>query len=257
MITPNLSTPAILLHRVDYGDYDLIITFFTRASGKITVMAKSAKKSVKRFGGMLQPFSLLNIVCMAGRGKQMPMLQEVSLDMPLPHIGSDIVKTAFASYWVEILKEWSEEGKQQIHLYQLLRHALIELDRGEISVPILSQSYQMKFLSMAGLAPNLEGCNDCRRTVEQIKEQRIAFDIKTGRLTCGQCRHDTAQRMYLTKGTIRHLQWMDQVPLSQVSRIRCLPQVETEGQLFLEVFLPFHLGKKPKSLTFLEKIRRQ
>jgi DNA repair protein RecO (recombination protein O) len=253
----SVSTPAILLHRVDYGDYDLIITFFTRAEGKISAMAKSAKKSVKRFGGVLQPFAILNIVCSESRGKQMPILQEVSLQIPLPNIGTDITKTAFASYWAEILKEWSEEGRQQIHLYQLLRYALIALDRGDISPPILSLSFQMKFLSLTGLSPHLANCNDCGRTVDQIKENRIAFDIKTGRLTCSRCRNDTAQRVYLTKGTIRQLQWMDRVPFSQVSRIRCLPQVEREGQSFLETFLPYHLGKKPKSLTFLEKFRRE
>lgn len=253
----SISTPAILLHRVDYGDYDLIITFFTRVEGKISTIAKSAKKSVKRFGGVLQPFAVLNIVFTESRGKQLPMLQEASLDVVLPQIGADIIKTAYASYWAEILKEWSEEGKQQIHLYQLLRYALIELDRGEISPPILSLSFQLKFLSLTGLAPNLAGCNDCRRTIDQIKENRIAFDIQTGRLTCGQCRKDTTRRVYLTKGTIRQLQWMDRVPLNQVSRIRCLPQVEKEGQSFLEIFLPYHLGKKPKSLTFLEKIRHE
>ncbi|MFH0728631.1 MAG: DNA repair protein RecO [Pseudomonadota bacterium] len=250
-----MDTAAILLHRVDYGDYDLIITFFTRAEGKISAMAKSAKRSVKRFGGVLQPFAILNIVCAEGRGKQLPMLQEASFDVPLPNIGTDIMKTAFASYWAEITKEWSEEGKQQIHLYQLLRYALIELDRGGISPPLLSLSFQMKFLSLMGLAPHLASCNDCGKTVDQIKENRIAFDIKTGRLTCNGCRTDTAQKVFLTKGTIRQLQWMDRVPLSQVSRIRCLPQVEKEGQSFLETFLPYHLGKKPKSLTFLEKIR--
>jgi DNA repair protein RecO (recombination protein O) len=252
----SVSTPAILLHRVDYGDYDLIITFFTRTDGKISTIAKSAKKSVKRFGGILQPFAILNIVCTESRGKQLPILQEVSLDVALPQLGTDIMKMAFASYWAEILKEWTEAGKQQIHLYQLLRYALIELDRGNISPPILSLSFQMKFLSLTGLTPHLENCNGCGRPVDQIKENRIAFDIKTGRLTCDHCRKDTAQRVYLSKGTIRQLQWMDRVPFNQVSRIRCLSQVEKEGQSFLEIFLPFHLGKKPRSLTFLEKIRR-
>lgn len=251
----SISTPAILLHRVDYGDYDLIITFFTRADGKISTVAKSAKKSVKRFGGMLQPYSLLNIVCAESRGRQLPVLQEVSLDVALPQISTDIMKAAFAGYWAEIIKEWSEEGKQQIHLYQLLRQALIELDRGEVPPPILSLSFQMKFLSLTGLAPHLANCTDCARSVEQIKENRIAFDIKSGRLICGRCRNDTAHKIYLSRGTIRQLQWMDRIPLSQVSRIRCLPQVEKEGQSFLETFLPYHLGKKPNSLTFLEKIR--
>ena len=56
------STPAILLRRVDYGDFDVIITFFTLKMGKLTLIAKSAKKSTRRFAGILELFSLLDVV---------------------------------------------------------------------------------------------------------------------------------------------------------------------------------------------------
>ncbi|MBW1745923.1 MAG: DNA repair protein RecO [Deltaproteobacteria bacterium] len=59
----SFSTPAIVLRRIDFGDYDLIVSFFTLNKGKISVIAKSAKKSVKRFSGVLEPFSVLEVVC--------------------------------------------------------------------------------------------------------------------------------------------------------------------------------------------------
>ncbi|MDX9788139.1 MAG: DNA repair protein RecO [Desulfobacterales bacterium] len=252
---PDFSTPAVLLRRVEYGDYDLILTFFTRSEGKIPVIAKSAKKSVKRFGGMLELFSLLNIVCATGPGRRLPLLRETSLDAGLPKLAADITKTAIAGYWAEIVNEWSEEGKQQIHLYHLLRYALIELNRGEIPPPVLSMAFQMKFLSLAGLAPNLTDCQACNRKITDMEGNHLSFNIKTGRLTCSQCQKTTTEGLHLTKGTVRQLQWMDRIPLNQVSRIRCLPQAIKEGQAFLETFLPHHLGKRPKSLDFLNKIR--
>jgi DNA repair protein RecO (recombination protein O) len=71
---PVFSTPAILLRRMDYGDFDVIITFFTLRKGKLTVIAKSAKKSTKRFAGILELFSILEVVAGGGRGKGMPVL---------------------------------------------------------------------------------------------------------------------------------------------------------------------------------------
>ena len=41
---PALKTSAILLRRVDYGDYDLILTLLSHDHGKISVIAKHAKK---------------------------------------------------------------------------------------------------------------------------------------------------------------------------------------------------------------------
>jgi len=40
------STPAILIRRRDYGDYDLVLTFFTLSYGKVSLIAKAAKKSL-------------------------------------------------------------------------------------------------------------------------------------------------------------------------------------------------------------------
>ncbi|MCP4723082.1 MAG: DNA repair protein RecO, partial [Desulfobacteraceae bacterium] len=42
-------TDAMLLRKIEYGDHDYIITFLTRSRGKISVIAKNAKKSVRRF----------------------------------------------------------------------------------------------------------------------------------------------------------------------------------------------------------------
>ena len=57
----SFSTPAIILRRIDFGDYDLIVTIFTLNKGKISVIAKSAKKSKKRFAGILELFSVLDV----------------------------------------------------------------------------------------------------------------------------------------------------------------------------------------------------
>ncbi|MGD2024091.1 MAG: recombination protein O N-terminal domain-containing protein, partial [Desulfobacterales bacterium] len=61
------STPAILLRRLDYGDFDLILTFLSLQRGKISLIAKSAKKSKKRFAGVLELFSLIDIVVSTGK----------------------------------------------------------------------------------------------------------------------------------------------------------------------------------------------
>ena len=73
---PDFSSPAILLRRMDYGDFDVIITFFTLNRGKLSLIAKSAKKSVKRFAGILELFSVLEVVAGSGRNKGLSVLQE-------------------------------------------------------------------------------------------------------------------------------------------------------------------------------------
>jgi recombinational DNA repair protein (RecF pathway) len=59
----SLSTPAIILRRIEYGDFDLILSFLTLEKGKLSAIAKSARKSTKRFGGILELFAALDILC--------------------------------------------------------------------------------------------------------------------------------------------------------------------------------------------------
>ena len=115
------ATQAIVLRRVEYGDYDLIVTLFTPDQGKMAVIAKSAKKSVKRFPGILELFASLEVVISRGRRKGgLAMLQEASLKSAFFHIRESILKTAYASYWSELLNLWLEEGQPQPALYRLL-----------------------------------------------------------------------------------------------------------------------------------------
>ena len=53
-----LVTPAIVLRTVDYGEADRVVTLFTRDAGKLSALARGARKSVKRFGAALGLFGV-------------------------------------------------------------------------------------------------------------------------------------------------------------------------------------------------------
>ena len=48
---------ALILRTYPFHEADLLVTFFTRAEGKIRGVAKAAKRSKRRFGGALEPLT--------------------------------------------------------------------------------------------------------------------------------------------------------------------------------------------------------
>ncbi len=249
------STPAIILRRIAYGDYDLIITFLTSVRGKVTVIAKSAKKSRKRFAGILEPFSDLEIVCSEGRRKGMPVLQEAALIAPFPGIRTDIQKTGYASYWAEIIHAWMEERGDQLQAYPLFQFVLAQLDRGELSGAELSILFQMQFLTLAGMGPNLTCCSVCRTDLENFPHPAMGFDLSKGGLICHRCQPVSRGRPTLAMGTVKGLQWTQGKELPWASRIRFSTESQQEALVFLESFVPYHLGKSLKSLRVLRELR--
>ena len=253
----HFSTPAIVLRRRDYGDADLILTVLTRDQGVRTLIAKSAKKSTRRFPGILEPFADLQIVCRQGRGQSgMAVLEEASLSRDFGRARSDILKTAYASYWAELIALWLEDGQARPDIYRLLNFVLTGLGRCEDSGALLSLLFQMRFIGQEGLRPILERCTGCLTAIEQIAQQSFCIDLSRGGIVCQQCPGpETHKHLVLGKGTLKQLLWMARGDLEKALRVRFSPQALAEATLFLEAFVPYHIGRMPKSLAFLRQMR--
>jgi len=249
-----LSTSAILIRRTDYGDFDLILSLFSHTHGKISVIAKSAKKSTRRFAGVLELFSELDAVVTAGRG--LPVLQEASLKNPFAQIRTVPSRLAYASYWVELIHDWMEEHVAHAELYRLLQHVLSELDQGRVPAAVLSILFQMRFLRLSGHSPRLEHCVGCRCELPAMRPDVLGVDIAKGGIACPACTPACDHAQHLSKGTVKQLLWVSGGDLNRAARMKFSPQAIAESLAFLERFVPHHLGRQPRSLKVLRQLRR-
>ncbi len=255
MSMSHFSTPAILLRRIVYGDHDLILTLLTREQGKIPVIAKHAQKSTKRFAGVLEPFSLIEAVCAKGRGNLL-VLHEATLIRPHDRIRTDIHKTAYVNFWAETINSWVEEGKNQTALYELLQTALQTVDSERMPPDITSIFFQMRFLALSGLLPNLLECCACRSSLESVSGNLLIPHFRKGGVICRTCGSDLDDRMCISKGTMKKLLWINSDDVNKAERIRFTPQGIRESLFFLESFVAHQIGKELKSLKFLRSMRK-
>ncbi|MFN2358085.1 MAG: DNA repair protein RecO [Desulfotignum sp.] len=253
-------TNAILLRKIEYGDHDWIITFMTQDRGKTTVMAKNAKKSVKRFSGSLDLFSLNHIQCTFPKKNKdaMVTLAQADLENGFANIRYDVFKTAYASYWVEMTHLWLEEGRSQPLLYELLVFALDMLNRSDIPKEVLSLLFQIRFMSISGFTPNMHMCENCKTPVDNIAVKTLRFDFQEGGIVCPRCRvNGSRYGMDVSKGTLKQLFWMNNADMQRADRIRFSRFAIQEGQVLLESFIPFQIGREFKSVTFLKRLRQE
>lgn len=175
--------------------------------------------------------------------------------MPFSGIRSDIVKTAYASYWAELTDAWMEPGQTSEALFDLLVYVLTKIEAGESPGGALSILFQLRFMIMSGFSPDLTRCTRCGTELDRIEEKRLSFDLKGGGIRCRGCAPAGAGAISLSKGTVKELRWVEGGDLAKAGRIRFSPRAVEEGLKLLEAFVPFHLGKEPKSLKFLRQIR--
>ena len=257
---PDFKTDAILLRKIEYGDHDLIISFLTESRGKISVIAKNAKKSIKRFSGAFDLFSVNHIQCTFPKKNKngLIILSDADLENGFVNIRYDVLKTAYGSFWVELVHSWLEEGKVQSELYDLLHFSLDALNDDSISKDVLSLLFQIRFMSISGFTPNIENCDICKTPVDQIEQNRIRFDFKEGRIICQKCvKTGSKYGMTVSKGTLKQLFWINTADINRADRIKFSGAAMKEGVRLLEAFIPFHMGRDFKSLQFLRRIRQE
>jgi DNA repair protein RecO (recombination protein O) len=147
------------------------------------------------------------------------------------------------------------EGVPQDSLYRLMSHVLAKLNQGKTPVEVLSILFQMRFLSLAGFRPNFDHCHACKTCLDQIRHESVVSDPSKGGIACPTCGIPANGRLNISKGTLKQLMWTDTGDLERAARIRFAPSAISEGLAFLEAFVPFHIGKSPKSLKVLRSVR--
>lgn len=250
-----LTVPAILLRKTDYGESDLILTLLSADRGRLSVIAPAAKRSRRRFGGVLEVFNELEAVVECGRG--LPRLREASLKNAFARIREDPLRTGYAGLWAELAHDGAEEGLPQVDLYDLLRFALGELDRGELSAELLHLAYLMRLLGLTGHAPCLECCVRCRVPAEALSERDLRVDLGRGGVCCPRCAEGRGGEsvLALSRGTAKQLLWAGRVDAERLSRLKTSPRGLREGRDFLERFVIAHFGRIPRALEVLRQLR--
>lgn len=252
----NIGGPALLFRKTDYGDADLILALFTLNHGKVSVMAKSAKNSRKRFGGMLELFSLLDVTTGGGRAKGMPLLTEARLLNACGGLRGDFRKTAYAAYWCDLVTNFVEDGVPEPDLFKLLCFFLDALAVDAHDHAFLNIVFQAKLAQITGLAPNLKQCFSCGREVFIDNPYHVIINIAGGGAACGNCLAEEAHSLVkIAAGTVKQMIWVAEKPLDMALRAHFSESSLKECQLFWENFLAYHFDKVPKSLNFLRQIR--
>ena len=105
-----LQCEAILLRSVDFGESDRVVHLLTSGSGRLTAIAKGARRSHRRFPGTLDVFNHLAIDGRSTPRASMAFLERARLLNPFLGVRSDPARYALASFLVEMLDRLSPEG---------------------------------------------------------------------------------------------------------------------------------------------------
>jgi DNA repair protein RecO (recombination protein O) len=180
-----LTTPAIVLRATDYGESDRIVTFLTRDAGKLTGIAKGAKRSQRRFAGALGLFSHVNLDYRHRPGAELAFLERAVLLRPWRSMLDSLERFAAASHVVEVADKMTAEHEVGDDLYAVVLAALARIDAQEPG-PATLRLFELATLGACGYRTELAACVLCRRP---LADGRVAARLApaAGGAACDTC----------------------------------------------------------------------
>ena len=164
------ATDALILRTYRYGEADRIVVFLTIDQGKKRGVAKNATRSRKRFGGALEPFTRGTVHYVETEGRDLVRLDRIEPKRsPMQTMAGGAVGTGealgtrddaaqvlgHASYFAELLDEWSPENQQNERLFRLGAGVGEVLGRGG-SCEALARYFEYWLLKLEGVYPAVE-----------------------------------------------------------------------------------------------------
>ncbi len=162
------SSDALVLRTHRYGEADRIVIFLTIEHGKKRGVAKNASKSRKRFGGALEPLTRGRAHYVEHEGRELVRLERIEpTRSPMQtmtgrgsvaeaEVESDPASVlAHASYFAELLDEWSPDDAVNERLFRLGAGVGDALGRGG-SMEALARYFEYWLLKLEGVYPAIE-----------------------------------------------------------------------------------------------------
>jgi DNA repair protein RecO (recombination protein O) len=170
---------AIVLRTYPMREADLLVTLFTRVEGKVRGVARSAKKSKRRFGGALEPLTYVRAFYDVRERQELARLDACEvLESPLASEVS-YPRAVALGHIAELLDELLPDREANDAVFRLTLSVLHVLTGPEIWMPVTY--FDLWLTRLVGFLPELSECVVCGR---KLNGERAWFHALADGLMC-------------------------------------------------------------------------
>lgn len=236
---------ALVLRSVDVFESSRVLTLFTRDLGKVSALAKGARRLKSPFGSGLDLLSICDIVLLHKASDALDLLTEAMLVERHDPFRRDLAALYAGYYVAELLHDLTDHHDPHPRLFDAARVTLRHLGDPALRARRVLR-FEMACLRELGHMPALEACVHCGEIVE-TRSDAVAFGLATGGVLCPGCRPGQPHVATLSGQTIGALRafsepgnaWRD--PGLPIASARA-----TLGSVMSHL-----IGKRPRMLSYL------
>jgi len=239
---------ALVLRVVDFSESSCVVTLFTREFGKISGLAKGARRPKGAFDSALDLLCLCRVVFLRKSSEALDLLTEAKLLRRFRLCDNNLSRLYAGYYVAELLSELTDEYDAHPLLFDTAERTLLRLGDGP-SVGRSIAQFELAALRILGHHPALDQCADCGRKIRP--GDRIPFAQTAGGVLCPRCRPRHTQVVQVSETVIQVLKQLtetknDTLVPAEIDR-------RTGGELrgVLNHYMTRLLGRPPRLQRYL------
>lgn len=176
-----LITPALVLRRADYSDYDRMVTLFSPTFGRIDAIARGCRRPKSPLINVVEPFTSGEYVLYQRRDRY--SLEQCAISESYLDLRKDYDRLRHGAYWLKLLETVIMPDTPAEKLFITVLRALAHLSWGEQPPEMTTMAFEMHLMALSGFAPRMDVCLKCGRPIDGDAR----FDADLGGAVCLKC----------------------------------------------------------------------
>ena len=238
---PLVRTRGIILRSLKWGDADRIVTVYSPNLGKIRGVARGARRMKSRFGGALEPFSLVDLTVFQKTPEGLGQISQIDLVTSYSTIREDLTVMTAAARMVKMVEAITVDRDPNPRMYAALVQGLESL-RPETDVALTTLLFQIHVLGHTGFRPQFDSCTECGK----LRQGHISqwFSPRLGGVVCQDCgQREVGRMLSLSQGSIAFIEQARRLSMSHLSRLKAMGSVRIEVETAMEAYFYAVVGK--------------
>ena len=223
----------------------------TRDFGRITALAKGARRPKGPFEGSLDLLSVCRVVVIRKHSEALDLLTEAKLLRRFRGAERSLERVYAGYYIAEMLRLLTDDNDPHPNVYELALQTLEQID-GSGQVASALAFFDAQALRMLGHAPATTRCTDCGNEVE--RSPRLTFALIGGGVVCRQCRGRQHQTVSVRREVIDELQRLQSAQTQLPTHVP--PHLYGELRAVMNRYIQTMLGSMPRMQSFLPTVIR-
>ncbi|HEX3048801.1 MAG TPA: DNA repair protein RecO [Bacillota bacterium] len=238
-------TNAIVLRTRNFGEADRVVVLFSEELGKFEAIVKGARRQRSRFLGSTLAFSYIRAMLLSG--KSLDTLSQAELVHSFSKLREDLIKLAYASFWVELVDGFVPERQEAKEIFRFLLAAFIVLEKSSDPV-ILNLAFEIRLLNYLGYQPQIDSCTSCGA----ILEEPMFFSAEAGGVVCSACSSKYRNLIKVNTSDLQAFERLGEIDLREMASFSLSQENCKTIQGVLRNFIEARLERPLKSQVFLD-----